>query len=57
MKNHSLFSSEDKSKKIKCRLLQVMFGALRINIRKYFPFQTGFINLLGRRQKTAKISL
>ena len=28
--NHALFSSEDKSKKLKCRLLQSLFGALRV---------------------------
>ena len=31
MKNQALFSSKDKSKKLKCRLLQFLFGALRIN--------------------------
>ena len=31
MKNHALFSSEDKSKTIKCRLLQFLFCALRVN--------------------------
>ena len=31
MKNQALFSSNDKSKKLKCRLLQFLFGALRIN--------------------------
>ena len=31
MKNQALFSSKDKSKKLKCRLLQFMFGALRVN--------------------------
>ena len=30
MKNQALFSSKDKSKKLKSRLLQVLFGALRI---------------------------
>ena len=30
MKNQALFSSEDKSKKLKC-LLQFLFGALRVN--------------------------
>ena len=29
MKNQALFSSKDKSKKIKCRLLQFLCGALR----------------------------
>ena len=31
MKNQALFSSKDKSKKLKCCLLQFLFGALRIN--------------------------
>ena len=31
MKNQALFSSKDKSKKLKC-LLQFLFGALRVNI-------------------------
>ena len=30
MKNQALFSSKDKSKKLKCRLLQYLFGALRV---------------------------
>ena len=31
MKHQALFSSKDKRKKIKCRLLQFLFGALRVN--------------------------
>ena len=31
MKNQALFSSKDKSEKVKCRLLQFVFGALRAN--------------------------
>ena len=31
MKNQALFSPKDKSKKLKCRLLQFLFGALRVN--------------------------
>ena len=31
MKNQTLFSSKDKSKKLKCRLLQFLLGALRVN--------------------------
>ena len=31
MKNQALFSSKDKSKKLKCRLLQFLFGLLRVN--------------------------
>ena len=30
MKNQALFSSKGKSKKLKCRLLQFLFGALRV---------------------------
>ena len=30
MKNQALFSSKDKSKKLKCRLLQFFFAALRV---------------------------
>ena len=32
MKNQALFSSKDKSKKLKCRLLQFLFSALRVNL-------------------------
>ena len=35
MKNQALFSSKDKSKKIKCSLLQFLFGALRISCKVY----------------------
>ena len=31
MKHQALLSSKDKSKKLKCRLLQFLFGALRVN--------------------------
>ena len=31
MKNQALFSSKDKSKKLKCRLLQFLSGAFRVN--------------------------
>ena len=31
MKNQALFSSKDKSKELKCRLLQFLFGTLRVN--------------------------
>ena len=30
MKNQALFSLKDKSKKFKCRLLQFLFGTLRV---------------------------
>ena len=32
MKNQALVSWKDKSKKLKCRLLQFFFGALRVNL-------------------------
>ena len=32
MKNQALFSLKDKSEKLKCRLLQFLFGALRVNL-------------------------
>ena len=32
MKNQALFSSKDKSKILKCRLLQFLFGALSVKI-------------------------
>ena len=34
MKNQALFSSKDKSKKLKCRLLQFLFGALGVKAPK-----------------------
>ena len=35
MKNQALFSSKDKSKKLKCRLLQLLFSALRVKVNGY----------------------
>ena len=32
MKNQALFSSKDKSKKLKCCLLQFLFGALKTGL-------------------------
>ena len=37
MKNQALFSSKDKSKKLKCRLLQFWFGALRVKLVRILP--------------------
>ena len=37
MKNQALFSSKDKSKKLKCRLLHFLFGTLRVNLHKVWP--------------------
>ena len=36
MKNQALFSSKDKSKKLKCFLLQFLFGAERVS--QHFSF-------------------
>ena len=42
MKNQASFSLKEKSKKLKCRLLQFLFGALWVIIKEYsldmFPF-------------------
>ena len=38
MKSQALFSLKDKSKKIKCRLLQFLFGALGV---KYLMLNVG----------------
>ena len=38
MKNQALFSSKNKSKKIKCRLLQFLFGALRVTRFQHSKF-------------------
>ena len=40
MKNQALFSSKDKSKKIKCHLLQFLFGALRVKLVSGFLLST-----------------
>ena len=34
MKHQALFSSKDKSEILKCRLLQFLFGALRVKIQE-----------------------
>ena len=36
MKNQVIFSSKDKSKKIKCHLLQFLFAALRVKNVPHF---------------------
>ena len=41
MKNQASFSSKDRSKKLKCRLLQFLFGALRVNIKFFHCKQAG----------------
>ena len=37
MKHQALFSSKDKSKKIKCHLLQILYGASRIKLKAVMP--------------------
>ena len=44
MKNQDLFSSRDKSKELKCRLLQFSFGPLWVN-------RTGIIYKKGQKQQ------
>ena len=34
MKNQALFSSKDNSKNLKCRLMQILFGSLRVKLTK-----------------------
>ena len=36
MKNQAVYSWKDKSKKLKCHLLQFLFGALRVKINTNF---------------------
>ena len=36
MKNQALFSLKDKSKNLKCPLLQFLFGPLRVNLKILF---------------------
>ena len=43
MKNLALFSMKDKSKKLKCRLLQFLFGTLRVKV--IVSFLSNFLTL------------
>ena len=47
MKNNALFSSKDKSKKLKCCLMQFLFGALRVKAlkMKIIEFETVYIGM------------
>ena len=40
MKNQALFSSKDKSKKLKCCLLQLLFCTLRVKFFQPWPFSS-----------------
>ena len=42
MKNQALFSSKDKSKKLKCRLLPISFGALRVKSINVYTYQVKY---------------
>ena len=54
MKHQALFFSKDKSKKLKCRLLQFLFSALRVKLwpknRKLFCHNgmPEFLDWIGR---------
>ena len=51
MKNQALFSLKDKSKKIKCCLLQFLFGTLRVNFPENIADQSSGkddINIIHR---------
>ena len=53
MKYQAFFSSKDKSKKIKCRLLQILFGALRVKgrARTCEPYNTSETDLVKERER------
>ena len=57
MKNQALFSSKDKSKKLKCRLLQFLFGAFRVNTKlNYKNLQMNYSQLSNTDISTIHIS-
>ena len=41
MKNQGLFSMKDKSIKLECRLLQFLFGALKVNRAHNISYKMG----------------
>ena len=51
MKHQALFSSKDKSKKLKCRLLQFLFGALRF---ESFSFSLGHVTDVETKSETVR---
>ena len=50
MKNQALFSSKGKSKTLKCRLLQFLFGALRVK-RFGFEYPSCFSDIVTKGDK------
>ena len=57
MKNKALFSSKDKSKKLKCRVLQFLIGALSVITPNNYVTRTLRIRLvtLGVRNPTVNL--
>ena len=45
LKNQALFSSKDKSKKLKCPPMQFLFGALRVNVVRFLEQPEGFCSV------------
>ena len=52
MKNQVLFSLKDRSKKIKCRLLQFLFGALRVKALITASDDSPQYSIVSRENKT-----
>ena len=46
MKNQALFSSKDKSKNSKCRLLQFLFGTLRVKQISELEYKISYFLML-----------
>ena len=47
MKNQALFSSKDKSKELKRRLLQFLLGALRVKIRLHLRGPSAHVSAIA----------
>ena len=60
MKHQALFSSKDNSKKLKCRLLQFLFGALRVKCgyRKHIfcPSTPGSLDNESKKENLQKLT-
>ena len=53
LKHQALFSSKDKSKKLKCRLLQFLFGASRVKEYSIFSRHGSYFHGFGYYVKTS----
>ena len=54
MKNQALFSSKHKSQKIKCRLLQFLYSALRVNdyiSDEVIPYYVKYFSVKYKKQR------